>query len=213
MADLFQRVKYPRTFHLPWSPGASSDDKVLADCRHFQGRKVVVTLKMDGENTTIYSDGYVHARSIDSRGGIERDWVKSLAQSAGYQLPKGWRICGENLWARHSIAYEALPSYFMGFSLWNEKNECLSWSDTLVFFDAIGIIPVAELYRGKWNDGIMKTLHETLNPAHDEGYVVRLADSFRYDDFSISVAKWVRANHVETDKHWRHTQLIQNRLK
>ena len=22
-----ERIKYPRTFHIPWSPGATSDDK------------------------------------------------------------------------------------------------------------------------------------------------------------------------------------------
>lgn len=43
-------VKYGRTFHLPWSPGAHDDDKTLRDTTHFAGKEVVVTLKMDGEN-------------------------------------------------------------------------------------------------------------------------------------------------------------------
>ena len=28
-------VKYPCTFHLLWSPGASSDDKILSSIDHF----------------------------------------------------------------------------------------------------------------------------------------------------------------------------------
>lgn len=42
--------KYPRTMHLPYSYGRSSDDRVLNTVDHFAGREVVVTMKMDGEN-------------------------------------------------------------------------------------------------------------------------------------------------------------------
>ena len=57
-------VKYPRTYHLPWSR-PTSDDKKLVDDSQFYGKHLVVTLKMDGENTSMYEDK-IHARSIDS---------------------------------------------------------------------------------------------------------------------------------------------------
>ena len=38
-----------------------------------------------------------------------------------------------------------------------------------------------------------------------EGFVVRDIESFPIDEFSKHVAKYVRANHVQTDKHWRET--------
>ena len=60
------RVKYPRTAHLPWSPGATADDIYQGKLSSFEGKYVVVTEKMDGENTTLYRD-YMHARSVDSR--------------------------------------------------------------------------------------------------------------------------------------------------
>ena len=60
------RIKYPRTPHFPWSPGATDDDKILQDLSVFDKQPVVITEKMDGENTTIYADGYIHARSLDS---------------------------------------------------------------------------------------------------------------------------------------------------
>jgi hypothetical protein len=59
------RIKYPRTPHLPWSPGATSDDIYQGNTSYFENKVVVVTEKMDGENTSIYRD-FVHARSIDS---------------------------------------------------------------------------------------------------------------------------------------------------
>jgi hypothetical protein len=48
------RVKYPRTFHLPWSPGRGKDDKGHSGTSMFEGKEVVVTVKMDGECTSLY---------------------------------------------------------------------------------------------------------------------------------------------------------------
>ena len=77
-------VKYGRTFHLPWSPGATDDDKVLDSVAHFVGHDVVVTEKMDGENTTVYPTGYTHARSVDSKKSHpSRDWLKANAAQCG----------------------------------------------------------------------------------------------------------------------------------
>lgn len=45
-----KRYKYPRTYHLSSSPGKTSDDKVISDMSEFEGKEVVVTEKMDGEN-------------------------------------------------------------------------------------------------------------------------------------------------------------------
>jgi len=44
-------IKYPRTYHLPWSPGVNSDDRIIQDLSGVKGKEVIVTLKMDGENT------------------------------------------------------------------------------------------------------------------------------------------------------------------
>ena len=45
-----------------------------------------------------------------------------------------------------------------------------------------------------------------------EGYVVRLADSFDVGDFSKSIAKYVRAGHVQTDEHWLDKPMVKNEL-
>lgn len=128
--------KYPRTAHLPWSEGKTSDDKTLKDCSQFEGKRVIVTEKMDGENTSIYKD-YIHARSIDGRDHWSRSWVKNLQAKIGYEIPDQWRLCGENLYAKHSIGYKDLSSYFALFSIWNENNECLSWDETKEYADTL----------------------------------------------------------------------------
>ena len=213
--DLFTPyVKYGRTNHLPWSPGITDDDRVLKDTGNFYGREVVITLKLDGENTNMYRD-HIHARSIDSRGGEDRAWVKNFWSSICYEIPEGWRICGENMWAEHSIHYDNLKSYFYGFSIWNERNECLSWDETLEWFELLGITPAPVLFRGIFIEKYIRELHLDLNMdfQKDEGYVVRVADKFTYGEFKSSVAKFVRAGHVMTSKHWRQgRQFIPNEL-
>jgi hypothetical protein len=210
-------VKYPRTKHLPWSEGVSSDDVVTSSLSSLDGRDVVVTEKIDGENTTLYRD-HMHARSIDSRNHPSRDWVKGLWSSIAHQIPDGWRICGENAYARHSIAYDALPSYFLGFSVWDERNRCLAWDDTVEFMELLGIEPVPVLWRGTFDSSdpkIMAVIRGLWTPDRSEvmeGYVVRDAASFAYEEFGERVAKFVRPNHVTTDQHWTKGPVIPNGL-
>lgn len=202
------KMKYPRTPHLPFSSGSTSDDKVLISLDHFVGREVVVTVKMDGENTSIYRDGF-HARSLDSRHHPSRDWIARFQATIGHDIPEGYRICGENLYARHSVAYDNLPSYFMGFSVWN-GNVALSWDDTLEFFELLGVVPVSVIYRGMFDIRVLENLANEFDTLSNEGFVVRVAESFSYDDFGVSVAKWVRKNHVQTDQHWMHSEIVPN---
>ena len=71
------KVKYPRTYHFEWSPGKTKDDKTLFDLSNFEGKNIVLTEKMDGENTTMMKDWY-YARSLDSKDHPSRHWVKGL---------------------------------------------------------------------------------------------------------------------------------------
>ncbi|MEM7537286.1 MAG: RNA ligase family protein [Chloroflexota bacterium] len=202
-------IKYPRTPHLPWSPGATADDVRIINTSHFNGLRVVVTEKLDGENTSMYRD-HIHARSIDSLHHPSRNRVKQLHATIAHEIPVGWRLCGENVYARHSIAYEALVGYFYLFSIWNERNECLSWDETVEWSTLLGLPTPLVIFEGVWDEAQIAGIQ--VDEARVEGYVVRLADGFRHDDFSSSVAKWVRPNHVQTDVHWMHQPIVPNRL-
>ena len=211
------RVKYPRTYHFAWSPGVTDDDRVLTDLSIFDslGKEngVVVTLKMDGENTTMYSD-YLHARSIEYEAHPSRSWVKAVHGRMGHDIPEGWRVCGENLYAKHSIKYENLNDYFQVFSIWNDKNFCLSWDDTELYAELLGLRVVPVLYRGPWDEKIVRALHQEFRDGDPcEGYVVRLQESFHYRDFRRCVGKYVRASHVTTHGHWMRSKLEMNKVK
>jgi hypothetical protein len=206
-----QCVKYPRSPHLPWSEGGTSDDAYLFDTQHFVGKQVVITEKMDGENTSMYRDG-IHARSVDGRHHPSRDWVKALHARICHEIPEGWRLCGENLYARHSIAYASLDSYFNLFSIWNENNESLSWDEVREWAEILDLKTVPQIYRGEWNEKKAREITAALDTKTQEGCVVRLAGRFHYLDFGKSLAKWVRKGHVQTDKHWMFSEIIPNQL-
>ncbi|MGE3799937.1 MAG: RNA ligase family protein [Candidatus Kapaibacterium sp.] len=203
------RFKYPRTPHLPWSPGVSEDDIRVADVKMFVGKDVVVTEKMDGENTTMYTD-YIHARSIDGRSHPSRNHVKQLHATIAHLIPMGWRLCGENLYAQHSIIYKNLRSYFYLFSVWDEKNNSLSWDEVVEWGQLFSLELPRVLYRGIWDQELVQSIE--VDPVHMEGYVVRNAESFAYGDFIRNIAKWVRKDHVQTDEHWMYSEIIPNQL-
>lgn len=206
-------TKYPRTYHLPWSPGATSDDKFLSTLDHFIGKQVVVTEKLDGENTSLYCD-HLHARSLDSKHHPSRTWIKRLHGEICGNIPFGWRICGENVYAKHSIFYNKLKSYFYAFSIW-ECQICKSWDETKEWAALLEVELAPVLYEGIWDETAIKNCWtgESKVGGEQEGYVVRLKSGFVYEDFATSLAKFVRKNHVQTSEHWLSEELVPNLLE
>ncbi len=194
--------KYPRTYHLPFSLGVSSDDKV-GTTDFLIGKEVVVLEKLDGECTAIYPNGQYHARSEDGSGypwqsPMISEVLSKLYHESGCVLSDTQRMYGENMYAKHSIAYNDLSSWFYVFSLW-EGDTCLSW-------DSVKALPFEtprELYRGMYDEEKLKSIATEMDFNLMEGFVVRLTDSFHESDFSKAVLKFVRPGHVQTDTHWR----------
>jgi hypothetical protein len=218
VAHLFTRlVKPPRTMHLPWSTGRTKDDRALPDVEFFRGKRVVVTEKLDGENTSVWgADGYVHARTVDPLAPHpSRDRMKALAAELGPDIPVDWRVTGENIAAVHSIRYENLPPhprwFFRPFNVWNERNECLAWGDVEEWCSLLDLQPVPVLYDGTFDEGVIRSLASTTrNGDPSEGYVVRLYEGFPFRDYRRAVGKFVRANHNHSHG-WRHQRVEFNR--
>lgn len=209
-------IKHARTPHLPWSRGASDDDIFIQkqQVAHFaQMREVIVTEKMDGENTTFYPD-YLHARAIVGIDHPSRDWVKALHANIKHDIPPNWRIVGENLYAKHSIYYSELASFFMVFAIFNDQNMCLSWNDTVACASMLNLATVPVLYSGQFNINEIQALdRKAIDSDIFEGYVVRNSDEFSYNDYVNNVSKFVRPNHIRTSDHWRAQAIIPNKLK
>lgn len=213
--DLYRtKVKHSRTPHAPWSPNHDDDDILLDTTAAFDGREVVVTEKLDGENCSVYRDA-IHARSLDSGYHQSRTWVRALQARVGYELPAGWRLVGENMQAVHSVRYEKLPGYFLLFAIFDERNVCLAWDEVLEWAQLLELPTVPVIWRGTWDEQQARQAAEQFRSPYtdeSEGYVIRVADAFAYRQFGELTAKVVRKNHVRTDQHWMAQEMVQNGL-
>jgi len=205
------RVKYPRTYHLPWSPGCTDDDRMLSDetLETWKG-DIVITEKMDGENTTMYSD-FIHARSLEFESRFDRDRIKALHGRIGWQIDADMRVCGENLTAKHSLKYDGLPHYFMVFGVW-VRDVSLPWDDVVTYAALLGLPTVPVLLKTKWENFLPRTFKQYLpNFDEHEGYVVRPAGSYTLQEHRTRVGKYVRRGHVaDSHGHWTRHKLEWN---
>lgn len=212
--------KYPRTYHLPWSPGCSDDDKILDSVNHLLGKQIVITEKVDGGNCALTQQG-VFART---HGSIAKhpafDPIKTLWASIRFEIPETYSIFGEAAYAKHSIAYNALPGLFLTFNIRDDStSRWLSWDDVKEISGALGLPTVPVLWEGVVTspEALKAKINDLLAEGSRcggeaiEGVVVRLHEGFT--DLSASTAKWVRAGHVQTDEHWMLQVVTPNKVR
>lgn len=191
-----KRIKYPRTSHLPWSTGATEDDVRVVDLSCFEGRQVVVTEKLDGENGTIYPDGYYHGRSLDGRSHQSQSYARGKAPALGQALSPESRAVIENLHYQHFVPYDRLRGYLYltGIFAGTLSPRCVSWEALGAWADRLHLPLPPVLYLGLWDEKTIRSLfpfRSRVGPDTAEGYVVRVFDSFPEAEFSTHVAKFV----------------------
>ena len=211
-------MKYPRTYHLPFSPGATKDDKRLSGdwFSQYKGKAVVITEKMDGENTCMTKyDVFARSHGAPTRS----PWSINLWGQDGLYwkvkdlIGENEEVFGENLYGEHSIHYDKLTSYFYMFAVLRNDDFPVwyAWDDVVLMSEVLHVPTVPVLWRGVFDDEIeleAKVNELMLEPSTfgktKEGIVMRVADEFPLVEFSNNVCKWVRPNHVQTDEHWTH---------
>jgi hypothetical protein len=215
------KTKYPRTFHLPYSLEVTKDDKKLTSDEYFLNKEIIITAKLDGSNFCMTSDSCFARSHNGPPSHPSFNWAKSYYNNIKQYIPDNLLIFSEYLFAKHSIYYNNLPDYIFVFNIFNlEDKTWLSWDELTSFCKTININHVPILYQGiikKSSD--LKNICHTLMQNKEfginerEGVVVRIANSFSENDFSISVAKVVRCGHVQTSEHWKNQEIIKNKLK
>ena len=206
-------LKYPRTYHFPFSPGTTSDDRIKHDWQAILANELVITEKLDGENTCIKSDG-VYARS--HAAPTRNPWAKNAWDIWERIKPnlKDFDIFGENLYGQHSIEYTRLEHHFYVFAI-REGDKWLSWDEVVFYADVLELPTVPVIKRGIFTEKeITELINSTITEESQlggkcEGVVCRTAQSFYNlpteqvgQHFSNNVLKYVRKNHVKTDEHW-----------
>jgi len=201
-----QTQKYGRTYHLPFSEGVTSDDKLMRDWHGILEEEIVITEKLDGENSCLKSTG-AYARSHGSP--TRNPWAKNMWTI--WERIKGdlgtLEVFGENLYGIHSIEYEQLSYHFYVFAI-RDGEEWLSWNEVQFYAELLELPTVPVLERGRFTEQQIKQVIAnrmelgSVFGGDCEGFVFRNANKFVASDFKYNVLKYVRKNHVQTDEHW-----------
>lgn len=201
--------KYPRTYHLPWSPGATSDDKISNSTNNLIGIDIVITEKLDGSNTSMINTGvFGRSHAVFTKNEWDREVRQLHDLKVRGQLEDNVFLFGENMEGIHSIEYSNLKSYFYLFGV-RDNNIWIPWDSVEEYSYLLEIPTVPVLFKGKVNDEkeLKSIVDNLVNRKSElggerEGIVVRNAGLFHNDDFAENVMKWVRKGHVTTDQHW-----------
>ncbi len=201
-----QSRKYSRTYHFPFSKGTTSDDRIQRDWESILQQEIVITEKLDGENTCLKNTG-VFARS--HAAPTRNPWAKNMWQI--WEQVKNdlgeLEVFGENLYGIHSIEYTHLKHHFYIFAI-REGDTWLSWED-VKFYAALMELPTVPVFQqGRYTaDSLQLAIAKGMEQGSTfggacEGFVCRNIGVFGVKDFSKNVLKYVRKNHVKTNEHW-----------
>jgi len=184
---------------------------------NFIGRRIIITEKIDGENSCFKADiGQIFARSHSTPNfHPSSNYIKRLFEQKYYVNllnPDYWYF-GENTFGIHSIEYNDMGTYFYLFNIYDIKRQIwLSWDDLVEEANRIGIAHAPVIFDGEIKslleiktmlEDMVKYNNKSLLGGECEGGVTRIADSFTTDEFKQVVAKYVRKGHVQTDEHWK----------
>lgn len=224
MSATFQ--KFPRTPHFPGSAGESCKEERLAgaeDAERLLVEPVRVEEKMDGANLGIsFDQEQIRFQSRGAFIGSGRTapqfqllwgWFGDRRESLRTALGDRYLLFGEWLYARHTIAYDELPDYFLAFDVWDrETEEFLSAARRGEICEQTGIYEVPLLFEGVL--GSAEALKRLLGPSrygHEpaEGLYLRLEQEGKL----ALRAKFVRSGWVPADDdHWSQGPLETNQL-
>lgn len=224
MANL---AKFPRTPHLAWlGPTLLRDDKVFSDQerQRFLGDRILVEEKVDGANIG-FSVAQQGRLQVQNRGSyLDRHshpqfarlwtWLSERERAITEGLGEDLILFGEWCFAVHSLRYDRLPDWFLGFDIY-ERGRGIYWpSDQRdCLLSSLGLVSVPRVATGIFSlvqlEEMLKNLRSRVGSGNAEGLYLRREDSSRL----IARAKLVRPEFVQSvGEHWTRRRMRSNRL-
>jgi hypothetical protein len=218
--------KFPSTPHL-WLLGNIKvrSDKVMStfECNDFLQHEIVVEEKVDGANLGISFDAEGTIR-VQNRGSYLHlpgtgqwkkliEWLAPRTDVLFEQLSNRYILFGEWCYAQHSVVYDHLPDWFLGFDIYDKHTtRFFSSGRRNNFFRLIDICKVPKIDRGYFT---LSELSNLLSESHlsdkpMEGLYLR----FDQGDWLAIRAKLVRPTFIQSvGEHWSHAGIKPNRLR
>lgn len=224
--------EFPRTMHLPLESNASNNDKIatIQDMKMFLTNEISVQEKIDGASMGIsmYNNeplvrnrshvlrkGY-SARKTPAQQQFSRVWtwlyenldkINLVSQAVGGQIS----IYGEWLFAKHTIAYNKLPDWFIAYDVYcADEQKFLDPVLALRLLEDAGFSTIKVVHHGictpenliKLRDG--ESAYETNQSR--EGVYLKSGDGQWCTGRYKMVAPW-----FASDDNWNKQQLVKNK--
>lgn len=218
--------KFPSTPHLTLLGGAEvRNDKVMSESERneFLRHELIVEEKVDGANLGISFDheGNIRAQNrgtylhfpFSGQWKKLSEWLHPRTDELFEQLTDKYILFGEWCYAQHSVIYDRLPDWFLGFDVFDKNTakfvSCLRRNDV---FDTLEISQVPMMERGYFTlselESLLSQSQLSNNPA--EGLDLR----FDQYDWLEQRAKLVRPAFIQSiEQHWVRSGIKPNRLK
>jgi ATP-dependent RNA circularization protein (DNA/RNA ligase family) len=224
MKDEF--YKFPSTPHLALLGGVEvRGDKVMSESERneFLRHDLVVEEKVDGANLGISFDveGNIRAQNrgaylhLPSAGHWKKlsEWLRPRTDALFEQLTERYILFGEWCYAQHSVIYDRLPDWFLGFDVFDKSAaKFFSCSRRDEAFRALGISQVPVIKRGRFSLPELKNLLSLskLGDKPAEGLYLRVDQG----DWLEQRAKLVRPAFIQSvEQHWSRSSIRANRLR
>ena len=180
---------YLRMPHLV--PGRGTRDDLVLQAEQVDAllaREVVVEEKLDGANVVVWREGHriecalrAGPGAADRAGqlGPLKAWAAERTDNLRPLLAGDFALYGEWLYLTHTVAYDRLPSFFVGLDLRRPDGSFLSVDERTAACEAAGVAVPPELWRGSAHG--LGDIERLLGPsrygqAPAEGIVVRTVD-------------------------------------
>lgn len=223
MTDFF---RFPHTPHLAWlGEGQPRDDKVLApeEADDLLGAELVVEEKIDGANLgfSVSEEGDLFAQNRGSYLSPDFchaqfrplwSWLASREVALVDALWPDLMLFGEWCVAVHSVEYDRLPDWFLGFDVY-DRAEGRFWDTArrAELLAKLGLSPVPRLATGRFTFDELAALlgGSRVGSLPMEGVVVRR----EADGWTTERAKLVRPTFTQSmEDHWSRGPLRKNAL-
>ena len=219
--------KFPRTRHLV-NVGAAARDDLLGndkDACFANGQDVQICEKVDGAQMGLSVDEdfkiraqnrshYVTSQSHSQFKALDK-WIFHHQEALYQVLDQDLILFGEWMYAKHSIAYDKLPDYFMAYDLYNKVEGKFYNRDILeARLHGTNLSLVREIYRGeiKKEQEILDMLQ--LPSVHaSNGRVERVHLKIFEGDYVKERSKIVRQDFLSGNEHWTRGGVEPNRVQ
>lgn len=147
-------MKYPKTLHLKGSKGIIEEDQI--DLNDLTFDRLIIEEKLDGAEVSIGFDeegiDQIKNRNNDLFGAqfdLFYPWYYERRENLYEVLGKRYVLWGEWLRAKHTVFYDALPSYFMSYDLFDKEEKLwLTTEARVTMLEGVDISHVPLLYQG-----------------------------------------------------------------